>query len=275
MWGWYFNQWYPPLLGAWSKLKLGWGNVVHVKGEGKHTFQLGPACTSETIPYVDHRMKEGEYFLLEYRFPCGFDMELTHHNDWKRDRTGLAIWHIDESGLQKEVNFQSEGIPGKSKLHYAVALVQGDGAFNLETSINDGGNKGDSYDLFMDCKDYDCGKSKKIDNNGITKANGSRLSEPSTKGYAGGTQYENGITFEVGGYAAKLSLTITLAGKDSDPNKFPGESKGKTASSNAARDKKVESDRGPVKNSSPVTKKPKPIHKKSASPTRKPRTPSK
>jgi hypothetical protein len=167
-------------------------------------------------------MKEGEYFLLEYRFPCGFDVKLAHHNDWKRDRSGLAIWHVDESGLQKDVNFQSPGIPGRSNVHYMVALVQGDGSFNLERSINDGGNKGDSFDLLMDCKDYDCGKSKKIDNSGITQANGSKLAEPSTKGYAGGTKYENGITFEVGGYTPILSVTITLEGNDSDPNKFPG-----------------------------------------------------
>jgi hypothetical protein len=220
MWGWYGDQWYPPLMGAWSKLKLGWGNIVSVKGKGKHFFQLKPSAKSGTILYVDHRMKEGEYFLLEYRYPEGFDVKLAHHNDRKKDRSGLAIWHVDESRLQKDVNFQSPGIPGKSNLHYKVALIQGDGEFNLERSTNDGGNKGDSFDLLMDCKD--CGKSKKIDNSGITKANGNKLAEPSTKGYAGGTQYVNGITIEVGGYVYNLSVTITLEGNDPDPNKFPG-----------------------------------------------------
>lgn len=222
MWGWLGNQWYPPLMGAWCKLKLGWANVVSVRGPGTQKFDMGPACTNGDILYVDHRMKDGEYFLLEYRFPCGFDKEFAHQSDWKKDRSGGAIWHIDESGLQKNVNYQSEGIPEKSSLHYVVALVQGDGAYNMERELSGGGNKGDTFDLFMNCFDYNCGKSKKIDNTGTTKADGTKLTAPTTKGYAGGALYDNGITFEFGPYAAKMTFTITLEGTDPEPNTFPG-----------------------------------------------------
>jgi hypothetical protein len=224
MWGWNGDQWYPPLMGSWSKLKLGWNNIIHVKGAGTYTFTMGPACTSADTYYVDHRLKDGEYFLLEYRFPCGFDKDFAH-KDWQKDRSGLALWHVDESGLQPEVNYQSEGIPGKSKLHYAVALVQGDGLFHLEKESSAGGNKGDTGDLLMDCKGYKCGKAKRIDNTGITGVDGKKLPEPSTKGYAGGTSYDTGITFEVGAYGATLPLTITLEGTDPEPNTFPGVNK--------------------------------------------------
>ena len=222
MWGWYGNQWYPPLMGAWCKLKLGWSNVVSVRGPGTQKFDMGPACTNADILYIDHRMKDGEYFLLEYRFPCGFDKEFAHHSDWKKDRSGGAIWHIDESGLQKDINYQSDGIPEQSNLHYAVALVQGDGAYNMERELSAGGNKGDSFDLFMNCFDYNCGKGKKIDNTGTTKADGTKLTSPTTRGYAGGALYDNGITFEFGPYAAKMTFTITLEGTDPEPNTFPG-----------------------------------------------------
>ena len=226
MWGWYANQWYPPLMGAWSKLKLGWTNVVHVAGAETHKFMLGPACTHGEILYIDHRLKDGEYFLVEYRFPCGFDTELSHHSSWMKDRSGGAIWHIDESGLLNNIDYYSEGIPanGESLQHYKVALVQGDGNFNMETpdlAYTDLGNKGDRTDLFMNC-DYDCGKAKKIDNSGTTKADGTFIVEPSTRGYAGGQMYDTGITIEVGGYAATMAFTVTLEGDDPEPNIFPG-----------------------------------------------------
>ena len=222
MWGWNNNQWYPPLMSAWCKLKLGWSDVVHVSGAGAQVFDMGPACSSAEILYVDHRLKDGEYFLIEYRFPCGFDKELAHVSDWRKDRSGAAIWHVDESGLQSEIDYRSEGISGQSPLHYAVALVQGDGAFNLEREYSKGGNNGDAFDLLMDCKTYICGKSKRIDGTGITKADGTKMAEPSTRGYAGGTQYATGITIEVGTYLAKLNINITLEGVDPEPNTYPG-----------------------------------------------------
>eukprot|EP00545_Synedropsis_sp_CCMP1620_P004781 CAMPEP_0119029488 /NCGR_PEP_ID=MMETSP1176-20130426/40542_1 /TAXON_ID=265551 /ORGANISM="Synedropsis recta cf, Strain CCMP1620" /LENGTH=806 /DNA_ID=CAMNT_0006985835 /DNA_START=112 /DNA_END=2532 /DNA_ORIENTATION=+ len=224
MWGWYGNQHYPPLMGAWCKLKLGWARATHVQGPvANKEYSLAPACDSSEILYIDHRMDEGEYYLLEYRFPCGFDKEMSHHDSWQKDRSGIAIWHIDESGQNSDVNYQSHGIQGQDDNHYTVAVVQGDGQFNMERETWAGGNKGDRFDLFMNCHDYNCGKAKKIDNGGITMADGTHFDNPSTRGYGRGMAgYDTGITIEVGPYAAEMSVTVTLQGEDNSPNEFPG-----------------------------------------------------
>lgn len=221
MWGWYGSQYYPPLMGAWCKMKLGWSNVKHVAGPGTHDHILAPACDNSEILYIDHRLDDGEYFLLEYRFPCGFDKEMSHHANWQQDRSGIAIWHIDESG-QLDINYQSHGIQGQDVNHYVVAVVQGDGAFNMERELWASGNKGDRFDLFMNCHNYNCGKAKKISNSGLVMANGDTHAQPSTKGYGRGSLYDTGITIEVGPYAAEMTVTITLEGTDNEPNTFPG-----------------------------------------------------
>lgn len=207
MWGWYGNQWYPPLMGAWCRMKLGWVKVKHVTAS--KDVAVGPACANNKIYKIDHNMQEGEYFLIEYRFPCGFDGELTHHSyDWTKDRSGAALWHVDESGLL-DIDYTSEGIPsgGSSPVHYEVSMIQADGNFDLET----GANKGDRFDLFM-AGDYAniLNKSYKISNSGITKNSGDTLPEPNTNSYASGQEKPTGITLTFGGYAYDLPLSITL-----------------------------------------------------------------
>jgi hypothetical protein len=203
-------------------MKLGWSNPVHIHGAGSHDYTLGAACDTADILYIDHNLDDGEYFLIEYRFPCGFDLELDHHSgDWTRDRSGAAIWHIDESG-QQNINYQSEGIPqnGAAWTHYVVQLVESDGNWSLEKETSSGGNKGDTTDLFMYCN-YGCGKGYKIDDTGLYMSDGRKFPEPSTKGWSRGIMYNTGISITVGAYDFTMKTTVALTGNDPNPNTFP------------------------------------------------------
>ena len=106
-------------------------------------------------------MPPGEYFLVEYRYPCGFDAELkSSSSDRGDDRHGAALWHVDETDLlgiqaQKDplgndvpvIDYQTNAYSGDGvwpARHYRVALVQADGSWDLER----GTNRGDQSDLF-------------------------------------------------------------------------------------------------------------------------------
>lgn len=89
-----------------------------------------------------HKIELGteEYLLIENRQRGSFDSQLP--------LGGLAIWHIDEY-MYYYMN-SLEGYPGQpgdwpeNGAHYAVALLQADGRYDLEN----GSNRGDWGDLF-------------------------------------------------------------------------------------------------------------------------------
>lgn len=134
-------------MGAWSKYVLGWVKTIHITSSG--TYTLHPWCMSNTVYRIDYNMPPGKYFLIEYRYPCGFDADLkSSSSDRGKDCHGTAIWHIDKADLQgmqaqKDpfgndvpiINYQTNAYPGNGvwpAKHYRVALVQADGNWDLE-----------------------------------------------------------------------------------------------------------------------------------------------
>ncbi|MDF1881562.1 M6 family metalloprotease domain-containing protein [Sulfurimonas sp. MAG313] len=109
---------------AWSKIKSKFllskqisttTNNLQVQGTTSSTYQ----------PIRINTQRAGEYFLLEYRAPLGYDQGLFILED-KVFPGGLAIWHIDEN--------QNDNSQDNSRL---VDLVEADG-FHLDTAGNQG-----------------------------------------------------------------------------------------------------------------------------------------
>jgi len=179
----------------------------------KLTFQLHPACISNKVFLIDHNMPKGEYFLVEYRSNCGFDSELRYHSEERgRDRSGMALWHVDESGLMA-ISYTTEGYPGDGKnprKHYKVALAQADGEWDLEK----GRNRGDSTDLFRRSDDpWQAQTAYKITPQGLVLNNGQLKAGVNTNSYANnGNEKDTGITIEVGLAGSSMTMEVTLDG---------------------------------------------------------------
>jgi hypothetical protein len=231
MWGWYGTQLMPPLMSAYCKYKLEWVNAIHITSSG--TYTLRPSCTSNTVYRIDHNMPPGEYFLAEYRYPCGFDAELrAGSSDPGDDRHGAALWHVDESGIlgtqrnawgydEDVINYQTNAWPGDGTWpgsHYKVALVQADGKWDLERSLN----RGDNTDLFRQSSNgKQAGTAYKIGPNGLSMNNGSSTKTPNTNSYAYGYETTTGITIEFGAQGSSMLMTVTLEGANPTPTLSP------------------------------------------------------
>jgi immune inhibitor A len=121
----------PPALDAWSKVRLGWVDVLTVD---RTTIGLRVPAVEGTplvvkIPAVSG--KPGEYYLLENRQRSGHDAGLPGD--------GILVWHVDES----VTGFRSaESHPEHKLLH----LVEADGRGDLDLGTRRGGNRGDDTD---------------------------------------------------------------------------------------------------------------------------------
>lgn len=138
-WGVDGSQRYPPILSAWSKIQLGWIDPLVITEKGDYTLRR--SYQYPEVYKIESGYAPNEYLLIENRQPGSFDALLP--------LGGLAIWHIDENMSV----FGIEGYPGQlgwpaNNKHYAVALLQADGKYDLEK----GNNYGDYGDLFR--KDY-------------------------------------------------------------------------------------------------------------------------
>ncbi|KAL7497600.1 hypothetical protein ACHAWT_005678 [Skeletonema menzelii] len=138
-WGVDGSQRYPPILSAWSKIQLGWIDPLRITEKGDYT--LRQSYQFPEVYKIESGYAPNEYLLIENRQPGSFDALL--------QLGGLAIWHIDEnmSVLGNEGYPGQVGWPANNK-HYAVALLQADGKYDLEK----GNNFGDYGDFFR--KDY-------------------------------------------------------------------------------------------------------------------------
>jgi M6 family metalloprotease-like protein len=130
----------PSHLSAWSKYFLGWLTPRPVHG----------SLANVAIPPVEQRAvayrfgegspsEGGEYYLIENRQQRGFDAGLPGR--------GLAVWHIDESkatGNNRDNSQECIGTTNCNGRNYRVALVQADGAWDLERKIS-GGDQGDLF----------------------------------------------------------------------------------------------------------------------------------
>ena len=132
-WGFDGSQLYPPMLSAWSKIKMGWLTPKVIRKSGYYNVP------STFVYKIQQGFPSGEYLLIENRQPLDYDDKIP--------QGGLAIWHIDEN-----ISSMESGYPGqKTNLiwpyngkHYRVALLQADGLYDLEKGINYG-NGGDLW----------------------------------------------------------------------------------------------------------------------------------
>lgn len=133
----------PSHLTAWSKYHLGWVTPQLLTGP-VNSYNIQAASEVADVYQVllgsPSPTAIGEYFLIENRQLTKYDSELPG--------AGLAIWHIDES--MSEYNNENQCYPPQncSSTHYRVSLVQADGNWSLEQTL-DLNNLGDKGDLYM------------------------------------------------------------------------------------------------------------------------------
>lgn len=132
----------PSHMSAWSKYHLGWITPQLLTGTTT-SYSVEAASTSPDVYQFlfgsPTPSPTGEYFLIENRQQTGFDSRLPD--------SGMAIWHIDEN-MSATNNWHQCYPPADCSLkHYRVSLVQADGHWDLEKSL-DFNNLGDTGDLY-------------------------------------------------------------------------------------------------------------------------------
>ena len=120
-----FDEKNPITISAYLKRLSGWANQV-IPLEHDRVVELTAGSNDMAI----HNRSGREYFLVENRQRSGRDGSL-------RD-SGLAIWHVDETGD----NSQEQMTPAS---HYELSLEQADGLFQLERARGQMGDVGDLY----------------------------------------------------------------------------------------------------------------------------------
>jgi len=132
----------PPYLSAWSKVAVGWANLIEIGTSG--TFDIEASWKSNVVYKLSAGFPEGEYLLIENRQPHSYDKNLPGGVG------GLAIWHVDDKAkLQNNPGFPKmeetrTGYFPENSYHYQVALLSPDGNYDLEM----GTNQGDDGDLW-------------------------------------------------------------------------------------------------------------------------------
>lgn len=117
---------------AWSKYKLGWVTPIVVEPDTiSRQIVLDPVEISGDIIKIP--ISNLEYWLLEYR-----SIDAGHY-DKGLPKSGVLIWHIDESVLDEYGYFDNS-----NEEHPAVKLIQSDGYDDLLNGWNDG-DAGDVY----------------------------------------------------------------------------------------------------------------------------------
>ncbi|MDM0053524.1 M6 family metalloprotease domain-containing protein [Variovorax sp. J22R115] len=120
-----FDEKNPTTISAYLKRLSGWANQV-IPLEHDQVVELKAGSNDMAI----HSRSGREYFLVENRQRSGRDGSLGD--------SGLAIWHVDETGD----NSQEQMTPAR---HYELSLEQADGLFQLERSRGHRGDQGDLY----------------------------------------------------------------------------------------------------------------------------------
>jgi PKD repeat protein len=124
----------PANFDAWSRTVMGWIQPRVIDEAG--FYSLKPSST-DSLVYKINTPVSHEYYLLENRQLKGFDKKL--------DGKGMAIWHVNDSVLNKTLgNNQvqtNENLKG-------LDLEEADGLDGL----NDENNRGDAGDLFPGSK---------------------------------------------------------------------------------------------------------------------------
>jgi M6 family metalloprotease-like protein len=138
---------------AWTRAMKGWVDGTESTGAVSLTAAGSASADSTNSAYKILTDSVSEYFLVENRYPVGYDTGLQL---WLGTVFGgLAIWHIDESKYNYTNNSQECAPPSDcSSTHYMVSLEQADGNWHLEND-NNSGNKSDLwYTGNVDAFDY-------------------------------------------------------------------------------------------------------------------------
>jgi M6 family metalloprotease-like protein len=174
-WGFHNDQYYPPTMNPWSKMKLGWLNPIELSTSG--TYSLSPSYDTEQVYKISTGFAADEYLLVEYRNAMGFDRFIGNG----MANGGLAIWHIDN-----KAGYNHQGWPGQTGWpqngkHYRVALLAADGKYELEKNMD----RGDAGDLFVP------GAVDRLTTSGT--GGSSANAYPNTDSYQGGNIVSTGI----------------------------------------------------------------------------------
>ncbi|MGD2071544.1 MAG: M6 family metalloprotease domain-containing protein, partial [Gemmatimonadota bacterium] len=116
---------------AFSKVVLGWMETETVTDVLEREYVLEPAQTTGQALYIP--LGSGESFYVEYRPRIGFDAWLP--------AGGVLVYHRDEDPRSRTV---PAGLPPAKALH----LVEADGDHALRKVEAQGGNRGESADVF-------------------------------------------------------------------------------------------------------------------------------
>ena len=195
-WGFDGSQLYPPHFSPWSKIGLGWLTPTLIESSGSYT--VAQAETNAQVYKISQGYPSGEYLLIENRQPAGFESIIP--------QGGLVIWHIDEAA-----GYYTEGYPVNGSWsggHYKVAVLQADGAYDLEK----GSDRGDSTDTW-----HANGNSELT----VSSAPGSGPF-PNTDAYQGGTfvQTQNRI-YNISASGPEMQFSYQVIGEPVDPPLAP------------------------------------------------------
>ena len=118
------NNLNPVQVGAYLKNEAGWSTNLTTINPG-----ITASLNAANNDFYIHSKSATEYFIVENRQKTGRDIFLPD--------SGLAIWHVDETGSNSNEQMTAAQ-------HYECSLEQADNAFDLEHSAN----AGDANDLF-------------------------------------------------------------------------------------------------------------------------------
>ncbi|MCP5275702.1 MAG: M6 family metalloprotease domain-containing protein [Burkholderiales bacterium] len=114
----------PVHVGAYLKNEAGWAASLTTITAG-----MNASLVARSNNFYIHSKNATEYFIIENRQATGRDAFLPD--------SGLAIWHIDETG-----NNSNEQMT--TAMHYECSIMQADNRFDLENNTN----RGDGEDLY-------------------------------------------------------------------------------------------------------------------------------
>lgn len=217
MYGWDTSQNWPSLLSAYSRHMVGWVHVVDVTYS--QTITITSSCDSDKVYKISHRCASDsfgeEYFLIENRGACGYDLRLIEGNE---DRQGIIVWHVDHTMLLGKNADGTDVVQNDSHRepsdpmwpgsHSRLSLLPADGMFELENNLNRG-NAGDAFR--RDSSDVLVAHT--ISNAGISLNGGLKMPYPNTNSIASGVEKKTGITIEVLD-SAKYDMQVKITLED-------------------------------------------------------------
>jgi len=180
----------PGSMSAYTKMRIGWADVVEVKDDGPVSVEA--VHLSNKIYKISNGFSATEYLLIENR--------QAHEYDEGIRQGGLVIYHIDETANNVA------GHPGQGILwpanHYRAAVIQPDGRFDLELMESEG-DKGHFF--------HDAGYSG-INDFGVIRFGDEIVGQPTIQSYAGGEFTATGISIaEISASGDVMSFSVYFA----------------------------------------------------------------